>query len=46
MPKNLKNKIIVILGTTASGKTSLGVDLAFRLDGEIISADSAKFIAV
>jgi tRNA dimethylallyltransferase len=42
MPKNLKNKIIVILGTTASGKTSLGVDLAFRLDGEIISADSRQ----
>ncbi len=42
MSKNLKNKIIVILGTTASGKTSLGVDLALRLDGEIISADSRQ----
>jgi tRNA dimethylallyltransferase len=34
--------IIVILGTTASGKTKLGVDLARRFDGEIISADSRQ----
>lgn len=37
-----KDKIIVILGTTASGKTSLGVGLACELDGEIISADSRQ----
>jgi tRNA dimethylallyltransferase len=37
-----KAKIIVILGTTASGKTSLGVDLARKFNGEIISADSRQ----
>jgi tRNA dimethylallyltransferase len=34
--------LLVILGATASGKTRLGVDLAARLDGEIISADSRQ----
>lgn len=37
-----KKKIIVILGPTASGKTKLGVDLATKLRGEIISADSRQ----
>ena len=37
-----KSKIIVILGTTASGKTKLGVDLARQFNGEIISADSRQ----
>lgn len=32
--------LIVIVGPTASGKTSLSVDLANRFEGEIISADS------
>jgi len=35
-------KVIVILGTTASGKTALGVRLARELGGEIISADSRQ----
>lgn len=35
-------KIIVILGPTASGKTSLGVKLATEFNGEIISADSRQ----
>ncbi|HTW97054.1 MAG TPA: isopentenyl transferase family protein, partial [Candidatus Methylomirabilis sp.] len=39
---NNKNKIVVILGTTASGKTSLAVALARKFDGEIISADSRQ----
>ena len=34
--------LIVILGPTASGKTRLGVDLARRIRGEIISADSRQ----
>lgn len=33
-------KQIVIVGPTASGKTSLSIDLATKLNGEIISADS------
>ena len=36
------NKVIVILGTTASGKTKLAVDLAKKFNGEIISADSRQ----
>lgn len=40
--KSEKPKIIVVLGTTASGKTSLGVKLATKYNGEIISADSRQ----
>lgn len=36
------NRIIVILGPTASGKTTLAVRIAARLDGEIISGDSRQ----
>lgn len=35
-------KLIVILGPTASGKTHLAVQLAHRINGEIISADSRQ----
>ncbi len=39
----IKNKkIIVILGPTASGKTGLGVKLAHKYNGEIVSADSRQ----
>ena len=34
------SKIIVVCGSTASGKTALAVDLAKRYDGEVVSADS------
>ncbi len=34
--------LLVVTGPTASGKTSLAADLASRLDGEIISADSRQ----
>ena len=36
------NKIIVICGPTASGKTALAVELAKIHDGEVISADSMQ----
>jgi len=39
---NNKPKILVILGPTASGKTSLATKLALELHGEIISADSRQ----
>ncbi len=39
---NKKNKVIVILGSTASGKTGLGVKLAREFNGEIINADSRQ----
>lgn len=34
--------LITVLGPTASGKTALAVQLAYRLNGEIISADSRQ----
>ncbi len=37
-----KQKLIVILGPTASGKTDLSLKLAKRFNGEIISADSRQ----
>ena len=37
-----KPKLIVILGTTACGKSGLGVALAKKYNGEIISADSRQ----
>ncbi len=38
----MQRKIIVILGPTASGKTALGVEIAKKYNGEIISADSRQ----
>lgn len=37
-----KNKLVVILGTNASGKSGLGIELASRFNGEIVSADSRQ----
>ncbi len=37
-----KQKVIVICGPTASGKTALSVELAKKINGEIISADSMQ----
>ncbi len=37
-----KPKIVVIVGPTASGKTSLSIKLAQKFNGEIISADSRQ----
>lgn len=36
------NKLLVICGPTATGKTRLGVHLAKKINGEIISADSRQ----
>ena len=38
----MKPKVIVIVGPTASGKTSLSIELAKKIDGEIISCDSMQ----
>ncbi len=38
----MKNKVLVIVGPTASGKSSLAVKLAKKFDGEVISADSRQ----
>ncbi|HCY18031.1 MAG: tRNA dimethylallyltransferase [Candidatus Nomurabacteria bacterium GW2011_GWF2_35_12] len=37
-----KQKIIVILGQTATGKSNLAVKIAKKIDGEVISADSRQ----
>ena len=37
-----KQKIICVVGPTASGKTELGIRLAGAFDGEVISADSMQ----
>ena len=36
------NKIVVLTGPTASGKSSLSIQMAQRLNGEIVSADSMQ----
>jgi tRNA dimethylallyltransferase len=38
----MNNKLIVILGPTASGKTDLSIKLAKKFNGEVISADSRQ----
>ena len=38
----IKQRVLVILGPTASGKSSLAVKLAKKFNGEIISADSRQ----
>ena len=35
-------RLVVVLGPTASGKSALGIALAQRFDGEIVSADSRQ----
>ena len=37
-----KDKVIVICGPTASGKTSLSIELAKKINGEIVSCDSMQ----
>lgn len=37
-----KPKVIVICGPTASGKTALSIELAKRINGEVVSADSMQ----
>ena len=39
----MTNKVIFILGPTASGKTSVAIELAKKIGGEVISADSRAF---
>ena len=39
---NQLDSVIAIVGPTASGKTSLSIELAKRLDGEIINGDAMQ----
>jgi len=42
-PKTIpRTPLVVILGSTAAGKTSLSIKLAKKLNGEIVSADSRQ----
>jgi tRNA dimethylallyltransferase len=36
------NKVIVVAGPTATGKTNIAIDLALQYNGEVISADSRQ----
>lgn len=38
----MKQKLLIVVGPTASGKSALGVELAKKFNGEIISADSRQ----
>ena len=38
----MNNRVIVVVGPTASGKTKLAVEIAKRYNGEIVSADSMQ----
>ena len=40
MIQNSKINVIAIVGATASGKTAYAIELAKKIDGEIVSADS------
>ncbi|MFM2374507.1 MAG: hypothetical protein RLZZ234_502 [Candidatus Parcubacteria bacterium] len=40
--EKVKQKVVIIVGPTASGKTALAVELARTFQGEIISADSRQ----
>lgn len=40
MDKTAKEKLVVILGPTATGKSHCAIEVAKRMDGEIISGDS------
>ena len=39
---DLKSKIVLIYGPTASGKSKFAVQLAKKINGEIINADSMQ----
>ena len=38
----MENKLLIVCGPTATGKTNLGIGLAKRFRGEVVSADSRQ----
>lgn len=42
MENNKKQKVIVIVGSTSSGKTGVAVKAGLKYDGEVVSADSRQ----
>lgn len=45
MPPNPHVPIVAVVGATASGKTGLSLDLAERLDGEVVNTDAMQVYA-
>lgn len=44
MMRNMNPKLIAVVGTNASGKSAVGLELARRYGGEIVSADSRQIL--
>ena len=42
MDASCKHPVVAVVGPTATGKTALGVALARRFSGEVISCDSMQ----
>lgn len=42
MPDHLQNRIVFIAGPTASGKSAFALELAEKIDGEIVNADAMQ----
>ncbi len=42
MSNKIQNKIILLYGPTASGKSQIAIDIAKKLNGEILNADSMQ----
>ncbi|CAA0382944.1 unnamed protein product [Arabidopsis thaliana] len=43
MEQSYKQKVVVIMGATGSGKSRLSIDLATRFSGEIVNSDKIQF---
>jgi tRNA dimethylallyltransferase len=39
---DVQPRVVVVLGPTAAGKSQLGIDLAHRINGEVVNADSMQ----
>ena len=38
----MADRVLAVLGPTATGKSDLAIELAVRLDGEVVNADSMQ----
>ncbi|CAH8261025.1 unnamed protein product [Arabidopsis lyrata] len=43
MEQSSKQKVVVIMGATGSGKSRLSIDLATRFSGEVVNSDKIQF---
>ncbi len=44
-PTGEDRAVVILLGPTAVGKTAIGIEIAERIEGEIVSADSRAFFS-